>query len=238
MRGWYVVAVGLSLLLALFGCAGTERLTAPSSAPPLYGRVYRPVSQERHPGVIFLHGVYGIHPDQNGFARRLADRGYVVLVLDYYRGLDPSGERNWETYSRVVRQAVLYQRGLPGVDPGRIGLVGFSQGAFLAVLTAGAEPAVKAVVSFYGGAPRDLDRYIHLLPPTLILHGEADDDVPVASAYRLRDAMVRQGRIVDMQVYPGVRHSFGQAGLYSDARAAQDAEARAVSFLDRHLRGE
>jgi dienelactone hydrolase len=64
-----------------------HQLTAEKGGPALYGRLYRPELPGPHPGVILLHGMYGIHPDQHHYARMLADQGYVTLVLDYYQGV-------------------------------------------------------------------------------------------------------------------------------------------------------
>lgn len=226
------------LILTLWSCTMTERLTDPSVTPPIYGMIYKPADLSRHPGVIFLHGVYAIHPDQHAFAQTLAMHGYVVLLLDYYRGNSQGENAAWKTYEKIVKRALAYLQHLPEVDPGRIGIVGFSQGAFLAVSTAGAAPAVRAVVAFYGGAPRNLERYVHRLPPTLILHGDQDDNVPVAGAYRLHEEMVQHGRTAEIHVYPGVAHSFNQAGIYFDGEAKRDAQERTLSFLDRHLKGD
>ncbi|HZO61798.1 MAG TPA: acetylxylan esterase [Gaiellaceae bacterium] len=52
----------------------------------------------------------------------------------------------------AVRRAVDVLRSLPRVDPGRIGLVGWSLGARVAAVAAGAEPHIKAVVLMSGGS--------------------------------------------------------------------------------------
>lgn len=52
----------------------------------------------------------------------------------------------------AVRRAVDLLRSLPQVDPKRIGLVGWSLGARVAAVTAGAEPRIRAVVLMSGGS--------------------------------------------------------------------------------------
>ena len=52
----------------------------------------------------------------------------------------------------AVRRAVDVLRSLPQVDPKRIGLVGWSLGARVAAVTAGAEPRLRAVVLMSGGS--------------------------------------------------------------------------------------
>jgi carboxymethylenebutenolidase len=212
-----------------------HQLTAPETGSALYGRVYQPEMPGTHPGVILLHGVYGIHPDQHAYARMLGEHCYVTLLLDYYGGLGRIPKPDWTTLKTVIHNAIEYLQSLPGVDPDRIGLVGFSQGAFLAVSTAGTAPAVKAVVAYYGGAPSDLDDYLQALPPILLLHGEKDASVPLGRARTLYERLAENGLAVEMHVYPGVRHNFNHAGPYYDAVADADAKRRTLGFLKEYL---
>jgi dipeptidyl aminopeptidase/acylaminoacyl peptidase len=69
------------------------------------------------------------------------------------------------------------------------------------------------------------------LPPTLILHGEADARIPVAEAYTLSDALAGAGRTHDLVVYPGGPHTW-------TAVDRTDADARAIAFLHKYLSEE
>jgi carboxymethylenebutenolidase len=135
----------------------------------------------------------------------------------------------------VIHNAVQYLQSLPEVETGRIGFVGFSQGAFLAISTAGKAPAVKAVVAYYGGATSDMDDYLQELPPILLLIGEKDTTVPVRRVRILYEKLVEKGIEAEMHIYPGVRHNFNHRGPYYDAEADADAEGRTLEFLKQHL---
>ena len=54
---------------------------------------------------------------------------------------------------RTVGVAITFAAQPPSVDPDRIGLLGFSLGAYLALSVTWVEPRVKAVVEFFGGMP-------------------------------------------------------------------------------------
>ena len=65
----------------------------------------------------------------------------------------------------AVRRAVDLLARLPQVDPKRIGLVGWSLGARVGAVTAGAEPRLRAVVLMSGGSLPGLDLRRRRRPP-------------------------------------------------------------------------
>jgi carboxymethylenebutenolidase len=208
--------------------------------------MYLPDGDGPGPGVVVLHGASGIGPNYSGFGANLAQHGFVALVLDYYRetGNAPIGSElkleRWPVWQETLVNAVRYLEHHPRVATGRIGLVGFSRGAFLAVSTAGRLPEVKAVVDFYGGGgggPAPLEDDVRDLPPLLILHGEDDDIVPVAFAHRLRDATRAAGGEVEFQIYSAVGHVFNLPSYQSryNAEIAADAFDRTIVFLRTRL---
>ncbi|MEJ2679634.1 MAG: dienelactone hydrolase family protein [Gemmatimonadota bacterium] len=237
---------GLALLAMLFawpahGQAQQPRLLSPPDAPEVRGELVTPATPGRHPAVILLHGSAGWRTEYIDIARAFADSGFVALVLDYYAGTGgaPIGSaeklRKWEIWRRTVRNAADYLRSLPSVAGGRIALVGYSRGAFLAVSVGASIPSVVAVVDYFGGGGGGilpLAEEVKGLPPLLILHGQDDRIVPVSFARELRDAAVAAGVPVEMRLFPGQRHAFNApwSPTYSE-RAARKAFAVTIAFL-------
>ena len=87
---------------------------------------------------------------------------------------------------------------------------------------------MKAVIEFCGGLPEELAGDCTQMPPTLILHGEADNLVPVSEAYQMVELMKRTNSAYEMKIYPGVGHFF--SGL-----TMVDAAQRTLAFLKKHL---
>jgi acetyl esterase/lipase len=56
-------------------------------------------------------------------------------------------------------------------------------------------------------------------PPTLLIHGTADETVPHAMTWRMYEALERAGVPVDLQLYAGQDHFFDREPLYSEAVA-------------------
>jgi pimeloyl-ACP methyl ester carboxylesterase len=85
------------------------------------------------------------------FARRFAATGYSVVAFDYRHWGDSDGHpRGWLSLGRQQRDwraAVAFARQLDGVDPGRVGLWGFSLSAGMALKTAAVDPGIAAVIA-------------------------------------------------------------------------------------------
>ena len=61
-----------------------------------------------------------------------------------------------------------------------------------------------------------------LAAPLLVLHGTADQAVPVLQSFRLVDALVRAGKSFDVGLYPGETHAFTYRHTWEDAMARVD----------------
>jgi carboxymethylenebutenolidase len=204
---------------------------------------FAPEGPGRRPVVVLLHGVSGIADDPPGMispyrhaARRLAREGYLVLVPHYF---DRTGTkfrnavRNrqfFETWMETVADAVTYAGRLPGADRRRVGLLGFSLGASVALSNGAADPRVSAVVEYYGTMLADHAEQLTAMPPTLVLHGEADRNVPVREAYKLAELFTARQVPFEIHVYPGAGHGFR-------GDDEKDAWRRTLDFLDKHLKG-
>ncbi len=187
------------------------------------------------PAVLLLHGADGLtYAERYRLAAGLvAGSGYHVALPHY---LDRTGERRvsyatlrerYPLWAGTVRDALGWLGRQPGVDPGRLGLVGISLGAALSLTVAAGDPRVKAVVDTSGPLPEGLEGR---LPPTLILHGDADRIVPVSNARAIARLLADAGTPHEIQVYPGQGHVLTGPAQF-------DAATRIAAFLGRHLRG-
>ena len=168
-------------------------------------------------------------------ASMLAARGFAVFVLHYFDRTGtlqandkPTIMRNFPAWGKTVWDAVSHVEQHPQVDANRIGLLGFSLGAYLALSVASVDPRVRAVVEFFGGFPKEMKFFMRHLCPVLILHGEADSTVPVQEAYDLQALLEKKEIPYEMKVYPGAGHGF-------DNEIWRDAGIRTLRFLQKFL---
>lgn len=189
------------------------------------------------PALLLLHGADGTtYADTYRFgAGILAGAGYHVAFPHY---LDRTGDRrvaygrlrqDYPLWTDTVRDGLGWVGAQPGVDAGRLGIVGISLGAALALSVAVEDRRVGAIVDYSGPCPDELATATASLPPTLILHGEDDRIVPVSNARRIMKLLEEKGTKHEAHFYPDQGHVF--TGL-----ARLDAAGRASAFLDRFLK--
>src|SRR5262249_23182940 len=137
------------------------------------------------------------------------------------------------TWRRVIADGVAFLRDQPGVRRDRIGVVGWSSGGYLALLSAADAPeryravvALSAPLQLPGGD--DLRDRVGGLPATLILHGDADTVVPPGAARTLDSLLAGAGRRHELAIVSGGTHPW----LDEAGRAGQ---ARLLAFLTREL---
>lgn len=195
---------------------------------PLSLDVYQPGTTGTFPMIMQIYGgswQTGAPANQEWFSRHFAQRGYVVVAVDYRH----APEWKWPEQIVDVRTAMYWisQDGAKfGGDPSRIVFVGRSAGAQLAMRLAYQEgpSSIRGVVNYYGpvdlaeawrqpprpdpvgvrglleafigGTPdRKPEHYRHASPITWVSKGSA----PTLSIYGARDHIVeaRFGRVLD-----------------------------------------
>lgn len=107
------------------------------------------------------------------------------------------------------------------VPMNRIALVGFSQGTMMSLYTAPRLKNALAGVLGYSGAligEQDLSGASVQKIPVHLIHGEADDVVPVSAYHHARAALIENGFSVSGETTPYLPHSIDQAGIESGAK--------------------
>lgn len=146
----------------VFSNPGDEPVTIPVSGFNIGATLTRPkAGPARLPAVVLLSGA-GVD-DRDGFALgvpvfgqlagAIADAGMLAVRYDK-RGYGQSGGRaesaTVSDYAEDARSIVRWLEKRKDVDPKRIALLGHSEGAWIALLTAAREKRVAAVVSVAG----------------------------------------------------------------------------------------
>jgi pimeloyl-ACP methyl ester carboxylesterase len=157
--------------------------------------------------------------------------GWSVLTFDFRSRTKGQPEPSMRDWLADLRTAFTYLAAIETVTGGW--LAGFSVGGALSLCLAGDDERVRGVAAF--GAPAEFDDWssapgelwplqsISKVPPrpVLLVHGDADDLVPVSDARALADAA---GGEVELRILAGAGH-----GLRHDPRATAVLEG----WLDR-----
>jgi dipeptidyl aminopeptidase/acylaminoacyl peptidase len=131
---------------------GLTGVTFSSDGHRLVGVLYLARGEEPKPTVLMLHGCPGLEKNID-VAVRLREAGWNALLFHYRGCWGSEGRYDLRTIPRDVTAAVDYLAGCPRVDPSRIAVLGHSMGGWAALMTAAAEPRLRAV-AVYGAAPR------------------------------------------------------------------------------------
>ncbi len=116
----------------------------------LVATLFVPETAGPHPGVLVLGGSEGGMTYSSLKASELASHGYTTMALAYF---DPAATDGLPTALasiplEYIDTALAWLAEQPSVDPSRVGLVGSSRGAELALLVAAGNPSVYAVVAY------------------------------------------------------------------------------------------
>jgi predicted esterase len=177
--------------------------------------------------VIALHGRGGGAEDIIALAREVAPPNVAILAPQAagntwypYRFLEPM-ERNEPYLSSALRVVndLIAQVEDDGIPTERIALLGFSQGACLALEVAARNARRYAgVIGFSGGLigpPGTSFDYAGSLDGTPVFIGSSDVDphIPKQRVEESAAALDRLGAVVDVRLYPGMGHTINRDEL-------------------------
>lgn len=192
-------------------------------------------SHARHPAILVLHASGGLLARGGATVRSWADafaeHGYVAYVVHYFdrtddvRTDDAHEDATFPMWTATLRDAVTFARSDRHVDSTRVDAFGVSLGGFMALALGAEDRRVSRLVVLSGGFFNALAPDVHHLPPTLLMHGDSDDVVPIAEARRVDSTLTRLGVPHALVVYPGASHTL-------DDSLEPDAVRRSMRFLD------
>lgn len=225
--------------------------------------VYTPGSKNKKklPGVVVAPEFWGKGPLEERMARRLADEGFVVLVLDLYgQGLhtkDATQAGEWtgkaekqgfEKLYDIVEKGHQILKAQDEVNPSAIGLIGFGYGGGLAINMAKGGADYKAVVSFYGGLKKVRSpSSINVIPPILYVRPEKDAYTSDEEVQAFAAEMNKAKAPLSVEFFPKAQYgfihenieSYGQGSntfMYYDKESAANAWKKTLEFLRKNLK--
>jgi dipeptidyl aminopeptidase/acylaminoacyl peptidase len=127
----------------------------------LGGTIFFPEDAKPVPAVCICHGLPRENKpvEEKGYpslAKEFCGRGCAALIFNFQGTSGSEGEFSFSGWSRNVYDAISYLASLPRIDPKRLGLVGFSAGAFVSWSVVANDPRVRAFASC--SSPSDLEK--------------------------------------------------------------------------------
>jgi|GEM_PF-345188 carboxymethylenebutenolidase len=236
-----------------------REVTLPGVDGDLRGILVRPAGPGDRPTpvVVVVPEVDGLTSDTEVAAGRLAGAGYTALAVDLYTPLGgvPKLRNPTDTIAFTQRlndhrqlsdlsMALSWLQDQDGVDPDRVGLVGFSAGGRYSLLLSTEPRPVRAVVTFYtriwpseliGGRPVPPgDHTARFRAPVCSIFGAQDDVVPPEMVDRYRRLLAaRSGH--EVHLVDGNHLFMNPSRRRYVPQSAERAWSYALDFLARHL---
>lgn len=221
---------------------------------------FRPDGIAAFPGILFLTDVWGIRPANIGMAKRLAEKGFAVLmpnVFHRYSRMTPDGFESDDVGEQQKRLGQLFQAltaedmvrdgkayvdflsAQKGVKPGKVGVVGHCYTGQMAVRIAAAMPdRIAAAASFHGGflvtdRPDSPHRVLAPIKARLYFaHAVEDSSATPEHVAALEQALRDWHGAFESEVYEGALHGWTVPGrpIYNELQAERAFEKEAELF--------
>jgi dienelactone hydrolase len=218
-RAWIALAVAAALAAGA-ARAAVVTIETPRHRPAQVDLHWLPVDAAgARPAVIALHGCGGLYAAKGG---RLAERyreyrrlfhaaGWHVVLPDSFGGESLCTVSNDQRDVRVedrradVLATLAWLQARSDVDPARIAIVGWSNGATTALSAANARRSgfakgVAGVAAFYPSCSGLVMRPFAVNSPVLMQVGEKDDWTPAVHCQQLSEAVARSGATTPFRI--------------------------------------
>jgi carboxymethylenebutenolidase len=244
----------------------TGAVMIPSFDRKIPAYIARPDSRGRHPAVLVVSEVFGVHEYIRDICRRLAKLGYVAIAPDFFaRHGDPAPLSDFTEIRKIVgattdaetqadvEATVAWLDSQKFVDRTRKAITGFCWGGAVVWLACERTRAFNCGVAWYGRLSRPAAGQFLAEPdrqwplelagvlkcPVLGLYAGKDQGIPQADVDAMKSVLVRTRKTgSDIVVYPQAQH-----GFHADYRPTYDAEAatdgwrRMLAYFETHKVG-
>lgn len=181
------------------------------------------------PGLLLLHGRGADEADLMGLEGALDPRLTIVSARAPFRlgpgyawyGMEQIGAPDRNTLHTSLEELWTFVGGLLpayGIDPQRLYLLGFSQGAVMSAALALTVPdQVRGVIMHSGYVPVDSELPLKAdsirEKPFFVAHGKYDEVIPVNYGRASQEYLAKHGARLIYQEYP-IGHSISEESLY------------------------
>jgi carboxymethylenebutenolidase len=231
----------------------------PTSSGEIPGYRAMPDDKKKHPLVLVVHEIFGVHEHIRDVCRRLAKQGFFAVAPNLFERQGDVTKLSEFSQIRKVVDAVPDAQVLSDLDAtvrwaehepadvAKLGITGFCWGGRSVWLYAAHRKDLKAGVAWYGKftgeknhlRPRQpLDIGAELNAPVLGLYGGKDQNIPqtdVDAMKKLLGGGNAAARASEIVVYPQAGHAFLADYRPSyEPQAAADGWKRLLAWFKRH----
>lgn len=213
----------------------------------MQGVLYTPQGKGPFPALIVIREWWGLNDWVKEQASQLAERGYVALAVDLYRGKVAKTPDEAHEIMRGVPEdraeldphaAFDFLASRSNVRKDRIGAIGWCMGGGYSLDVALQEPTLAADIINYGHLATDPDALKKINAPILGLFGAQDRGIPPADVGKFGQTLDQMRKKIDIKIYDDAGHAFENPNNKDGYREADasDARKRTLDFLEMTLK--
>lgn len=196
--------------------------------------------------VVVIQEIYGVNPHIRKITDSFAEKGYVAIAPSLFDRAKTGVALGYDETASADGSQLAKQVGVDGAladiqaavdsvkSAGKVAIVGYSWGGYLAYLAANRVSGLACAIGYYAtGVETDFREKRRI--PTLLHFGEADSVIPFEEIIQFR----ANRPDVSSFSYPGVGHGFNcdERSSY-DAQAAQTALERTLFWVSQYVEGQ
>jgi dienelactone hydrolase len=216
-----------------------------SNGKTIQTELFSPKGGVANGGVIVIaYGTFGMEGPWGEaireYADSLAQKGFTTLIPDYFGStgtapgfLEPKPIfMHRDTWQQIFAGAITFAKALSGVNPSRIGLLGFSLGGHICLRN---RSFAKVLVEFFAPQLDGLGTTSRSITHAQIHHGLADEIVQFnPNADSIKDLLTKERAVTELFEYPNANHGFIGDDSYNLA-ARKDSMERTLACFEKNL---
>ncbi len=229
------------------GAPVTSDVKFKGPASDLLGYLAKPAKAGTYPGVIIIHENRGLVAHTKDVARRYAAEGFVALAVDLVsrsggtqtdeaQNTGLLGRANPDDLTADLAAYAVQLKGMDGVKPGGVGVVGFCFGGGYVWEITTSSPDIKAAVPYYGMVRATImDKLPNIKAAVLAIYAGLDTRI-TGQSDAVKAALAKTGKPFDIRIFPNVNHAFfNDTGQAYNADAAKEAFAITVDWFKKNI---
>lgn len=225
----------------------TQMVQYTSGDETVSGFLAFPEGKGPFPAIIVIHEWWGLNDWVKENAKKFADKGYITLAIDLYRGqVATDAEAAHELMrglpedraTRDLQAAFSYLVSRNDVQHDKIGSIGWCMGGGYSLQAALHVPELAACVINYGRLITDAEMIDKINCPVLGIFGGKDRGIPAKNVEAFKTACTKAGKNVEVQIYKNSGHAFmnEENARGYNAADAKNAWEKTFAFFEQNLK--
>ena len=224
-----------------------------------------PDNNDRLPGLIVIHEIFGLDDHIKDVARRFARHGLRVYAPDLFtRSRLWTKQESERTNLDLMRQiwtsipdadlmadldALFNKISLQENINGKVGMIGYCMGGAISLMFGGHEPKLAFVIDYYGRIKygdtsktkpkHPIDYIVPLKAPVLGVFAGKDELITKEHLAHFEQQMQNLGKTYQLKIYDDAQHAFfNDKRPFYNREASEDAWQLTLAFIKQHSKAQ